>query len=312
LLALVRALHIAERVDYDFVPGYFRRRVHQLQTLLCTHCQTEVMARAPTRPFENSPYGAGLIAHVVVQKCACSMPIYRLEKQFQWLGIPVSRSTMTDLFHMAADKVRPLYERLLYRIAHSDVVLADETTMTIQERAKRGYMWTVRTDNLIAYKFSTTRSGKTPLNVLGGTEGTLVVDANTGYNPVVDVDGRVRAGCLAHYLESDVIWSAADRNSDRCLARGFSAPPLQITPPLRARTRTREAQQTGAIEQVHFGRVPLVPRRPGEPLASSLGWSQRSGSWSQHWHVQDSRESPSDRLQIVAERLRNYDVERAA
>lgn len=187
-----------ERVDFDYVPGYFRRRVHQQQVLACTCCKAELVAKAPSRPFEKSPYGPGLIAHVVVQKCVCSVPIYRLEKQFKWLGIPVSRSTMTDLFHMAAEKVRPLYERLLYRVAHSEIVLADETTMTIQEPNKRGYVWTFRTDNLIAYKFSATRSGTTPTAVLGGTEGTLVVDAYTGYNPVVDVDGRVRAGCLAH------------------------------------------------------------------------------------------------------------------
>jgi transposase len=88
-----------ERTDFDYVPGYFRRRVHQQQALVCQRCNTEVVAPAPKRPFEKSPYGAGLIAHVVVQKCACSVPIYRLEKQFSWLGIPVSRSTMTDLFH---------------------------------------------------------------------------------------------------------------------------------------------------------------------------------------------------------------------
>jgi transposase len=186
------------RVDYDYVPGYFRRRMHHLEVLVCRCCQTELVADAPKRPFEKSPYGPGLIAHVIVQKCACSVPIYRLEKQFRWLGIPVSRSTMTDLFHMAAEKLRPLYQRLLYRIAQSDVVSADETTLTIQERAKRGYMWTFRTSKLVAYKFSQSRSGTTPLGVLGGTTGTLVVDAYTGYNPVVDVDGRVRAGCLAH------------------------------------------------------------------------------------------------------------------
>ena len=186
------------RVEYDFVPGYFRRRVHQQEVLVCRCCQAEVVADAPKPPFEKSPYGPGLVAHVVVQKCACSVPIYRLEKQFQWLGIPVSRSTMTDLFHMAAEKLRPLYQRLLYRIAQSDVVLADETSLTIQERGKRGYMWTFRTSQLVAYKFSTSRSGTTPREVLGGTTGTLVVDAYTGYNSVVDVDGRVRAGCLAH------------------------------------------------------------------------------------------------------------------
>ena len=34
--------------------------------------------------------------------------------------------------------------------------------------------------------------------MLGGTQGTLVVDAYTGYNRVVDVDGRSRSSCLAH------------------------------------------------------------------------------------------------------------------
>lgn len=188
----------SERVDYGYVPGYFRRRVHRQEVLVCTCCAARVVAEAPPRPFEKSPYEAGLIAHIVVQKCACSTPIYRLEKQFQWLGIPLSRSTMTDLFHAAAEKLKPLYQRLLLRIAHDQIVLADETPLAMQKSKKRGYMWTFRTDKLIAYKFSPSRSGKTPIAVLGGTKGTLLVDAYTGYNPVLDVDGRQRAACLAH------------------------------------------------------------------------------------------------------------------
>ena len=176
-----------ERVDYGYVPGYFRRRVHRQEVLVCTCCATRVTAEAPPRPFEKSPYEAGLIAHVVVQKCACSVPIYRLEKQFQWLGIPLSRSTMTDLFHAAAEKLKPLYQRIIQRVANSDIVLADETTLAMQNK-KRGYMWTFRTDKLVSYKFSAGRSGKTPREVLGGTNGTLLVDAYTVYNPVIDVD----------------------------------------------------------------------------------------------------------------------------
>lgn len=34
--------------------------------------------------------------------------------------------------------------------AQSDIVLADETTLTIQCRAKRGYMWAFRNSKLIA------------------------------------------------------------------------------------------------------------------------------------------------------------------
>ena len=36
------------------------------------------------------------------------------------------------------------------------------------------------------------------MDVLVGTTGTLVVDAYTGYNRVTFVEGRERAGCLAH------------------------------------------------------------------------------------------------------------------
>ena len=63
------------RIDYDYVPGYFRRRVHQQEVLVCRGCKAELVASVPGRPFEKSPYGAGLVAHVVVQKCACSVPI---------------------------------------------------------------------------------------------------------------------------------------------------------------------------------------------------------------------------------------------
>jgi hypothetical protein len=52
----------------------------------------------------------------------------------------MARSTMTDLFHAAAEKLKPLYQRLLFRVAHNDIVLADETTLAMQGTKKRGYM----------------------------------------------------------------------------------------------------------------------------------------------------------------------------
>ncbi len=68
----------------------------------------------------------------------------------------------------------------------------------------KGYIWTFLghddTENadFIAYRYSDTRSGDTPYNILGSTTGSLVVDAYSGYNRVTIPEGRVRAGCLAH------------------------------------------------------------------------------------------------------------------
>lgn len=196
--------------EYDYVPGYFRRKVHQRETLSCSCGEYIVTAPAPPRVYDRCQYSPGFIAHLVVQKCGDSLPIYRIEKQFKRLGIPMSRSTMTELFHRAGELLKPIAARILALVAASDVVLADETTMpmlkTIQtdedgnpkKKPKRTYLWTFVSGNFLAYRFSASRSGATPRDVLGGTTGTLVVDAYTGYNAVTGVDGRTRAGCLAH------------------------------------------------------------------------------------------------------------------
>jgi transposase len=187
-----------ETVMFEYVPGYFVRQRHIQEKQACRCGEYIVTADPPRKVVEGGRYGAGFIAHLVVMKCADSIPLHRLAKQYQRLGIPMSRSTLTDLFHAAAEKVAPLSQRLLQRVAQADIVQADETSMMMQRPNRRGFVWTFIAENLIAYRFSPDRSGETPQQVLGGTHGTLVVDAYTGYNRVTDVEGRERSSCLAH------------------------------------------------------------------------------------------------------------------
>jgi transposase len=183
---------------FEYIPGYFRRRMFRRETLSCRCGQYIVNAPAPERVTDKTQYGPGFIAHLIVRKCGDSIPLYRLEKQCRRLGIPISRSTMTDLFHRHAELLVPLPARLLERVRQSELVLGDETSIKMLGSTKRGYVGTFIAGTLIAYRFSIDRSGETPQQVLGGTQGTLVVDGYTGYNKVTQVDGRRRAGCLAH------------------------------------------------------------------------------------------------------------------
>ncbi|HEY0363908.1 MAG TPA: IS66 family transposase [Solirubrobacteraceae bacterium] len=148
--------------------------------------------------MEGGHYGPGFLAHIAVTKCADAIPLHRLAKQYQRLDIPMSRSTLTDLFHATAEKLAPISQRMLQLVRGSEIVQADETSLVMQKPFRRGFVWTFLTDEIIAYRFAPDRSGETPLAVLGGTQGTLVVDAYTGYNRVTDVDGRSRSSCLAH------------------------------------------------------------------------------------------------------------------
>ncbi len=84
---------------YEYVPGHFVRQCHVQEKAACRCGQFIATADPPARPIEGGHYGAGFFAHVVVTKCADATPLHRLAKQYQRLGIPMSRSTLTDLFH---------------------------------------------------------------------------------------------------------------------------------------------------------------------------------------------------------------------
>jgi transposase len=188
---------------YDYKPARLVAVRQVQETLSCPCGEHVVRAQGPTKWKEKSRYSVPFVAHVVTAKCADSIPLYRLEKEFQRLGMPVSRSTLTDMFHSAADLLEPLSQRLLQKMREAEVVHADETSMKVQaeDACRNGFVWTFRTTQpqpLIAYRFSPSRSGETPMQLLGGTNGALVVDGYTGYNSVTAVNGRTRVGCHAH------------------------------------------------------------------------------------------------------------------
>jgi transposase len=191
-------------VLYDYVPGHFVRRTHKRQKMACRCGECILTAAAPPKVIKGGRYGTGFAAFLIVDKIADSIPIYRVEKRLKRLGIPISRSTMNDVLHDAAQMLFPLAKRLLAKVRDVPVVLADETSMRMMDRPKRGFYWVFQgTDDetgsgYVLYRFAADRSGQTPATVLGGTDGTLVVDGYTGYNVVTDPDGRLRAGCWSH------------------------------------------------------------------------------------------------------------------
>jgi len=190
---------------YEYLPARFERQVHVQEVLACACGQCVVTAPAPAKVVDKGGYGPGLLAHVVTSKCADAMPLHRLAQRIERGGVPMSRSTLTDLFHLSASVLLPLSSHLLQCIASAEVVWADETPLRVLDvkKTRLGYLWTFLTQNpkgqwLIGYRFSMGRAGKTPKDVLGGTTGALVVDGYTGYNAVTLPDGRTRVGCWSH------------------------------------------------------------------------------------------------------------------
>lgn len=159
-----------------------------------------VTAAPPPNIVDGGAWGTSVYAHIVVSKCVDSMPLYRQEKAGARSGYGIARSVMCELFHRAADLLRPLYDRLLELIRASPYVQADETRIRVAEanNARNGWIWTLLCDNIAAFVYSESRGAETPNQHLGGTAGYLVVDGYSGYNDVTGDGGRTRVGCWAH------------------------------------------------------------------------------------------------------------------
>jgi transposase len=190
---------------YELIPPRIERQVHIQEKLRCRCGEGILTADGPTRVYDKARFGPAFMAQVVVSKCADSIPLYRQAKAYRRAGVPIDDSTLGDLFHRTAEMLMPLSNRLLQLVAEKEIVQADETTQRVQDKKKTrtAWLWSfIARDEtqkeMIAYVFSKSRSGETPLRVLAGTAGKLLVDGYSGYNKVTVPGGRERAGCLAH------------------------------------------------------------------------------------------------------------------
>lgn len=272
-------------VLYEYLPARLERQVHVQETLACKCGQGVLTAPAP-KAVEGGQYGPGFLAHVVTAKCCDSLPLYRQAKALARVGVPVARTTLGDLFHQVAAATAPLSARLLALVREARLVHADETPQRVLDEGKtrRAYVWTFRTEELIAYVHSPSRSGTTPEEVLGGTQGYLVVDGYTGYNRVTLPEGRVRVGCWSHVRRKffDALGSAPEAQTAlelilelyRVEHAARDADTLGSPEHLRAR-RTQSAL---VLERMMAWMQEQLPRHPPKsPFGVALRYAQ--GQW---------------------------------
>jgi transposase len=198
----------ATSVTFVFVPGHFEQRLYHREVLSC-HCSNGIVkAPPPRRPFQGGQkFDAGIVADLIVRKCADSMPLFRLVKAYRRQNMTISESTLGRIFQEAGLHLKIVWQHLCRRIAAQELVLADETPVKLTDHPKReagkcklGYMWVFLAPDIksFVYIFNVSRSSETPVQILGGTTGTLVVDGYSGYNTVTTPDTRTRAGCNIH------------------------------------------------------------------------------------------------------------------
>jgi transposase len=199
----------------DYAPAQLRVQLIRRPRYGCRACEGAVVqAPAPERPIDGGMATEALLAHVLVNKYADHLPLYRQSQIFARQGVELDRSTLCNWVGRACWWLEPLHELILSTVLSSAKVVADDTTLPVLDpgrgRTKTGRLWCYATDNrpwsgpghpAAAYAYSEDRKGEHPATHLKGFRGLLQVDGYAGFGGLVTGganDAPTLAFCWAH------------------------------------------------------------------------------------------------------------------
>jgi transposase len=136
------------------------------------------------------------------------LPYYRQEKQFEQIGVVISRQDMSNWQQQAYEKLEPLFALLKKTVKEDPVVQMDETEVQVigeenRSDIQKSRMWLARGGppgkKVIWYEYHPTRAAYNAKAFLEGYSGYLQTDGYEGYDSAVkDMPGIIHVGCMAH------------------------------------------------------------------------------------------------------------------
>jgi transposase len=226
----------AERLD--IVPAQLRVIVTVRPKYACRTCTDGVtQAPAPAHLIEGGLPTEGAIAHVLVNKYADHLPLYRQSRILGRSGIEIHRSTLADWVGTAAFHLRPVVDRLAEHLKASTKLFMDETTAPVLDpgrgRTKTGYLWALARDDRawggddppgVVFFYAPDRAGENAEKILRGFDGILQLDGYQGYNRLTRPTRRggdpIRvAHCWAHARRK--LKEVFDRDGSEIAAEGL-------------------------------------------------------------------------------------------
>lgn len=176
----------------------------------------------------NGSMTAALIAHIVHGKCSLHLPLKRLIQDLAAKGMPIPKSTLSNVMRHAATLVTPIVDRIVAALFRSEVLHLDGTGIDTlhpgQAGKHRGQIAVCCNDRLTAYIYSPTKAGRHLAEFLGvgqpnGYQGRLVADAANNMDRLY-ADGRiVECGCWFHARDK---FDVAKASSPRAAAEGLA------------------------------------------------------------------------------------------
>jgi transposase len=200
--------HFADEISeqLEYVPASLFVRQFIRRKYACRACQEHVAipAKAP-QPIDQGLPGPGLLAHVITNKYAFHLPLYRQEEILAHQGVTISRSTLCGWMAQAAERLEPLYSLMARRVRESRIIWTDDTTVPVWDptlpTTRTGRFWVylgeARNPSCV-YEFTPRHNRDGPERFLADFAGYLQADAFAGYNRLCAGPNVIRVACWAH------------------------------------------------------------------------------------------------------------------
>lgn len=199
------------RDELEYVPAKVKIIRYMQQACECPACKHKgkpfiKKACTPRSVLNHSLASPSCVARVMYQKYVNSIPLYRQEKDWEQIGIGLSRATMANwIIRSSQDYFIPIVNHLHKELLMRDMIHCDETPVQVlKEDGKKpqtkSYMWLYCSGNdgnhpIVLYDYQPSRNGDHAAHYLKDFKGYVHSDGYAGYNKL---SGITRVGCWAH------------------------------------------------------------------------------------------------------------------
>ncbi len=281
---------VTEELEYK--PGRFVVNRIVRPRMACSCCEMIRQAPLPSRPIERGRPGPGLLAHVLVNKYADHLPLYRQSQIFEREGIDLNRSTLADWIGQSTALLEPLADAIGRHVLKGQAIFADDTPVKMQAprtgKTKTARFWTYARDELpwagdappaAWYQFSVDRKGIRTANHLKDYTGWMHADGYAGFEKLYQTGRINEVACMAHIRRKfvDVQQSQGSAIAEEAIRRIAELYAVEkeargLPPDERARLRQAKAKQVLNDLDTWLG-VQLTRISGKTPLANAIRYA---------------------------------------
>jgi transposase len=278
--------------ELEYIPGRFVVNRIVRPRMACTCCEQITQAALPSRPIERGRPGPGLLAHVLVNKYANHLPLYRQSQMFGREGIELDRSTLADWVGQSARLLEPLADAIGRHVRRGQAIFADDTPVKLLSpgagKTKTARLWAYPRDErpwgspappAAWYRFSIDRKAIRPRDHLKEFEGWMHADGYAGFEELYR-SGRVReVACMAHIRRKFVDvqqsqGSAIAEAAIKRIAQLYAVENEARGKPPDQRVRIRQAKAKPILDELEVWLGAQLSRISGKtPLAGAIRYA---------------------------------------